>query len=64
MKFEEGIKNLENILAKLSEGDISLEESLELFSQGAALVGILSKQLEGAKLKIEELTADTANAKE
>ena len=54
-KFEESLKNLENIVNKLEEGDLALEESLKLFEEGIKLSRLCTKQLEEAERKVEIL---------
>lgn len=55
MTFEQALAKLEEIVARLDDQALSLEQSIELFSQGAALVDFCNKTLESAKLKVEEL---------
>jgi len=55
MKFEEALKKLENIVAKLEAGDMSLEESLSKYEEGIKLSKICARQLEAAKSKVELL---------
>lgn len=51
MSFEEQIKELEQIIAKL-EGGVSLEEGVKLFERGSELCKSCFEQLDGAKGKI------------
>lgn len=55
MKFEEGLKRLEEIVSILGEGKISLDESLNLFKEGLSLTKELSKRLEEIERKVEIL---------
>lgn len=55
MKFEEALKKLEDIVAKLETGDMSLEDSLSKYEEGIKLSKICSRQLEAAKSKVELL---------
>ena len=48
--FEQDMKNLEEIVKKLEQGDIPLEEAVEKFKQGIDL----SKKLQNTLLKAEE----------
>lgn len=52
MNFEQSIKRLDDIISKLESNDISLEESLELYGEGTALLGSCRKQLEQAELLV------------
>jgi len=54
-KFEESLKRLEDIVAKLEEGDLVLEESLKLFEEGIKTSRLCTKQLEEAERKVEIL---------
>ncbi len=48
--FEKSLKRLEEIANKIGSGDLSLDESLELYKEGQELV----KQLENALKEVEE----------
>ena len=52
MKFEESIKRLDEIIEKLENNDTSLEEAIEIYREGAALLGSCRKQLEQAELLV------------
>ncbi len=54
MDFEDSLKKIEEILARLEGGNIPLEEALNLYSQGVELSRKCREQLENAKLKITE----------
>jgi len=54
-KFEESLKRLEDIVVKLEEGDLALEESLKLFEEGIKTSRLCTKQLEEAERKVEIL---------
>ena len=53
--FETSLKKLEQIIAKLEDGDISLEESVKSFEEGIGLVKECQKQLSVAELKVKKL---------
>lgn len=55
IKFEEALKNLEQIVEALEGGDVPLEESLAKYEEGVKLVKLCQKKLEQAKKKIEIL---------
>ncbi len=50
--------DLEQIVARLEDGKLSLEESLVLFERGIRLVRLCSSRIEGAEQRIESLTGD------
>ena len=54
--FENNLKELENIVAKLESGECGLDESLELYAKGVKLSADCKKQLETARQKIENLS--------
>jgi exodeoxyribonuclease VII small subunit len=58
LTFEEALRQLEEIVDKLEMGDLSLEESIELFERGQSLVAYCNDLLERASLKVEQLSAD------
>ena len=50
--FEEAMKELENIVAALERGEVSLEDSLKLYEKGVGLVREANKLLSDAKERI------------
>ena len=63
--FEKSISELENIVAQLESGDITLDESIKLFERGTELTNDCRKTLETAKQKIITLTeAEEENEQE
>ena len=54
--FEEAIAELEETVAKLESDDISLDESLALFSKGIELSGICKGILDDIEGRIVKLT--------
>lgn len=56
MNFEDSLKELEFIVSKLENPEISLDESISLFEKGIVLADTCSKQLENARQKIVTLT--------
>jgi exodeoxyribonuclease VII small subunit len=55
MKFEEGLKKLENIVNTLDEGQIPLDDALAMFKEGLRLSKELSKTLDDIERKVEVL---------
>jgi exodeoxyribonuclease VII small subunit len=53
--FEEALKALEAIVAKLESGETKLEESIRLFEEGMLLSAICQRRLDEADKKIEVL---------
>ena len=52
MKFEESIKELDNIVDKLESGKLSLDDSVELYSKGMKLCLECADKLNEVKGKI------------
>lgn len=59
--FESSLKKLEQIVLKLEQGDVSLDESLKAFEEGVGLVRGAQKSLQSAKSRIEILTQEGQN---
>ncbi len=55
MKFEQGLKRLEEIVGILDEGEVSLDGALDLFKEGLLLTKDLSKRLDEIEKKVEIL---------
>ncbi len=58
LTFEEALAELEEIVAQLETGELTLDASLALFERGQKLAARCNLQLEQATLRIEQLTAD------
>jgi exodeoxyribonuclease VII small subunit len=58
LNMEEALKDLEQIVDRLEDGKLSLEESLALFERGIRLVRLCSTRLESAEQRIESLTGE------
>lgn len=58
MSFEEALKALEEIVSKLESGDISLEDSIEVYTRGTYLKRHCEEKLKAAQAKIEKITLD------
>ncbi len=54
-KFEEELKDLEEIVAKIDSGELGLEDSIAAFERGVALVRSLNTKLDEAEKKVEVL---------
>lgn len=53
--FEEGYKELEEIVTKLESGKADLQTAMDLYKQGRGLADRCRKQLEDAELMIRDL---------
>ena len=56
--LKEQMDTLANIVEKLEDPDVSLEESLTFYEQGMALVTAASKVLDAAEQRIAMVTED------
>ena len=54
--FESNLNRLEEIVKKLEDGSVPLEESMKLFQEGAALAASCNELLDKAELEIVKLT--------
>ena len=61
--FESSLKELENIVAKLEDENINLEDSVKSFEKGVNLVKECQKQLQTAELKIKKLLIRSFSSK-
>lgn len=53
LKFEQALERLEKLVEKLEDGGLSLEKSLEKFTEGMKLIKFCNKKLTQAEEKIE-----------
>jgi len=58
VKFEAALKRLEEIVSKLEDGEMDLEQSMKLFEEGMGTVKKLQKKLDEAEKKIEKLVKE------
>ena len=54
--FEADLNRLEEIVKKLEDGSVPLEEAMQLFQEGTALAASCGKLLDEAELEIVKLT--------
>lgn len=52
MKFEEALKQLDELIALLENPDVSLEDSINYYKSGAELINMCRKELEKAELLV------------
>lgn len=56
--FEEAISELERIVEELEKGEVSLDQSIEMFQKGVELSKYCSKRLDEIEKKITVLIED------
>lgn len=64
MSFEEALKELEGIVSELEKNQLTLEESVKIFSRGIALSAYCAKKLDEAEGKITILMKEANSYKE
>ncbi len=62
MSFEQAMKELEQIVAKLERGDVELQESISIYERGEALRNHCDKLLKQAEARVEKITLDNSGA--
>jgi exodeoxyribonuclease VII small subunit len=60
--FEQSLKRLENIVNRLEQGDVPLEESLKLYEEGLELSKACSERLAKAELTLKRLSKNAKGA--
>ena len=56
--FEDLQRELEEIVTRLERGDVPVDEAIELFRRGEEVYKACVERLQGAELRIEELTPE------
>ena len=60
MKFEDNLKALEGLVAKMESGEMNLDEMIGAYEEGRKLVTACQKDLESIHQRIEKVTKDGA----
>lgn len=58
MKFELALKRLEEVVEQLENGEVPLEQSIQLFQEGTSLAGFCRERLAWAEQQIEVLVKE------
>lgn len=56
MRFEDALKELEEVVNRLDSGDVPLDESIALYERGAKLKAHCEARLAEAQARIEQIT--------
>ena len=64
LSFEESIKELTNIVGKIEQGQIPLQDSLEQYEKGMALIKQCRTILEKAEKRIEKISEEELKSEE
>jgi exodeoxyribonuclease VII small subunit len=58
MSFEQSLRELEEIVARLEQGDVELERSIAIYERGEALRAHCDELLKRAEARVERITLD------
>ena len=58
LTFEQAMERLEVISKTLSDNQVSIDESLKLYAEGAKLIKFCSDKIKDVSLKIEEIDSE------
>ncbi len=61
LSFEDSYSRLEQVIAKLEGGDLTLDESVALFEEGMRLAEHCGQKLDDAELKVSQLLSAVAD---
>ncbi len=62
MQFEDNLKKLEGLVAKMESGALNLDDMIKAFEEGRALVATCQKDLESIRQRIEKVTKGGTSA--
>ncbi len=58
MSFEQSLKELEEIVSRLEQGNVELERSISIYERGETLRKHCDELLKRAEAKVEKITLD------
>ena len=58
LTFEAALTELQNIVTKLEDGKLTLEESVDVFEYGQQLTAFCQQVLENAELRVRQIAED------
>lgn len=64
LTFREAMAELESVVSQLEGNTLELEESLEVYERGVALLASLKKRLSEAEQKVEVLMGELSGEKD
>lgn len=62
LTYEQAYKRLEEIVEKLENGSVPLEESMKLFEEGTKLANFCNKKLNDAEQKFTQLITENSES--
>ena len=63
LSFETALSELEDIVSRLEQGEVDLEDSIALYERGTALKAHCEKKLKGAEARLEKIVLGPEGAK-
>ncbi|MCH8504351.1 MAG: exodeoxyribonuclease VII small subunit [Ectothiorhodospiraceae bacterium] len=63
LDFEQALKELESLVERMDQGELSLEDSLKSFERGIALTRHCQQSLREAEQKVEILTSKDGDSR-
>ena len=63
LSFEAALAELEQIVSRLEQGEVDLEDSIALYERGTALKAHCEKKLKGAEARLEKIVVGPEGAK-
>ena len=60
LSFEHAIEELESIVKRLEDGNVPLEESVQIYERGEALKRRCDELLRQAEARVEKITTDAS----
>ena len=61
--FEEALHQLEDIVARLEKGEVSLDDAVKAYEEGSELKNECQKRLDEARLKVEQIRTKRGSGK-
>jgi exodeoxyribonuclease VII small subunit len=62
LSFESALRELEQIVTRLEQGEVDLEDSINLYERGQALKAHCEKKLKSAESRLEKIVAGAKGA--
>ena len=62
LSFEAALKELEDIVSRLEQGEVDLEDSITLYERGQALKAHCEKKLKAAESRLEKVVVGAKGA--
>ena len=62
MSFEESLEELETIVNKLEQGEVSLDDAVKAYERGTELKQHCQKRLDEAKMRVDKIRAEKGSS--